>query len=98
MADRKDIETITLGPEERSMHGDTDPKSQINVALQTANYLANDAGYADPEFINLMTGLSFAPKFHELLDEMVAGKLLVRDFAALCYLAGRLSIAISPHP
>jgi hypothetical protein len=69
----------------------SDDYAQMNVALKMAEYLIT---VDENESINTRSGIGVSPVFHRMLDQMVAGELLIRDFGAYCYMAGRLSLAL----
>lgn len=74
----------------------TDPRLEANLALMVARSLPSD--YVNDELINLTSGIGMSPEFHKMVAEVANGKMLVRDLAVYCYMAGRLSIALAAQP
>jgi hypothetical protein len=68
--------------------------SEQGIALMLARKLHQTDDYVNDDLINMSTGIGVSPEFHALVDEVVRGKLTLRYFATVCFLAGRLSMAV----
>ncbi|CAN5639978.1 hypothetical protein BH10ACI4_BH10ACI4_35710 [soil metagenome] len=71
----------------------TDASAEQNIALRVARSLPSD--YVDPEVINVMSGIGVSPEYHDMVAKLISGQMILRDFAAYVYMAGRLSIALA---
>ena len=80
-------------PEPRP-HGFGPYESEQGIALMLARKLYKTDDYMQDDVINMGTGIGVSPEFYELVDQAVQGKLPLRYFATICFLAGRLSIAL----
>ena len=80
-----------LEPEEQDGAGD----SEQGLALTLARKLYTTDKYLQGEYINMSTGIGVSPEFHILANLAVGGALNLRDVVTICFLAGRLSIALA---
>src|ERR1700732_4207394 len=74
-------------------HGDS-PDSAQATAIMLARKLYETDDYLQDEFINMGTGIGVSRDFHALAKLAVEGALPLRDLATICFLAGRLSVAL----
>ncbi len=72
------------------------PDLPENLALQMARSLIRSS-YQD-QLITLMVDIGASPEFHQMLEQMISGEMLVREFGGYCYMAGRLSMAMAEKP
>jgi hypothetical protein len=69
--------------------------SEQATALMLARKLYQTDDYLQGEYISMSTGIGVAPEFHALVQAGASGALSLRDVATICFLAGRLSIALN---
>jgi hypothetical protein len=69
-------------------------ESEQGLALMLARKLYETDDYMQDDVINIGTGIGVSPEFCELVDQAVQGKLPLRYFATIFFLAGRVSIAL----
>ena len=74
-------------------YGDS-PDSEQATAIMLARKLYETDDYLQGEFINMGTGIGVSSDFHALAKMAVDGALPLRDLATICFLAGRLSLAL----
>jgi hypothetical protein len=82
---------VFLEPEEADGPGD----SEQGYALKLARKLYTTDDYLQGEYINMSTGIGVSPEFHIMANLAVGGAMSLRDIATLCFLAGRLSLALA---
>jgi hypothetical protein len=87
LLDERDL----LEPEEQDGPGD----SEQGLALMLARKLYSTDEYLQGDFINMSTGIGVSPEFHIMANLAVGGAMDLRTFATLCFLAGRLSLALA---
>jgi len=49
--------------------------------------------YVNSYVVNLITELLSCPEFYKMMDEIKSGDLDLRDFAAFCYTAEKISVS-----
>jgi len=62
-----------------------------NMALTMAR--SAPSTYVNSYVVNLITELLSCPEFYKMMDEIKSGDLDLRDFAAFCYTAEKISVS-----
>lgn len=70
-------------------------ESEQGIALMLARKLYETDDYLNDDVINMGTGIGVSPEFRAMVEQAASGELPLRYFATICFLAGRLSIAVA---